>query len=338
MKTKITNKKNNYIRATKSDKITNFESYVKNFSKYELLKNVSKLNIEGEFKTVAEFIRYLKKLDLKILINTDSNDCLFYLEKRSYYITTDNNNEYIYISFGSRKGFRIIFSIIDILMIMYDISYTKLIFKLSHFPNVYIEELRFWKDERNKIFNNIEFLNDECSLVVHNEMFYKYFRKYIQFLKVFQMIALDNLFHQSKKGDFIFFSSIRYIRKCLIRKDLRYSKSQISRMINAMTIVGIIEKVDYKDIDARLTKASRINVEKYKKYNNISFYSIKKLDTTNMKSINMKIQKLLDNNITMSKISKKNIRKAFSSYTANKVFSNQNAIGKHVFKDYKLPF
>jgi len=333
---KNNNKTIKYIKATIDENFINRIS--SNIDNQELSKQIDKLIIKKDFKTVQELISYLKKIDLNKIITIENKKCLFFKNNMGY-IVKDNNDEYIYISFNNKDIYRRVFNIVDILQLIYGLRYTKLIFKLMLDFDINIEQLSWWKGKKKDIFDNLEFLNDIESMKLYHVDFYNYFKNYLFFLKEFQMIGLNNVFHTDKKGEPVFFISIRHIIKYLSINRIKMSKSQISRIINAMCVVGIIKKVEYKNIDKKLTKISRMNVEKYKKYNDITFYSLVSLNTVEINKIICKINKLKKNKVSVMKVSKTTIRNTFSSYTANKIFSNQNAKGEHIISEYEdIPF
>ena len=279
----------------------------------------------------VEFFKHLKGKELESRAFRQLKLTLFFKEYREldkYYpcmlikgnyswISCDEKGEYRY--FSSKPNGRVfLFDILDLIQINYKMNYKDLLdFFKSNLSIVVKNE--FLRAESEKYQDNIE----NIEVFTENNHNLKEILKnkediYIELNK----IGLENLFSKTltHQRNAIFFASTGYIKN---RLDNKYSVSTINKVVNMLSTIGIINKIQEHEIPLEFREGNK------KKVNNFtSYYSIPNLKE-NLEVYLRRVDMLKENNLNYYNLTKKQVLEVFGEDTFLDVYVQKTYNGKY---------
>lgn len=284
-----------------------------------------------EEEKCLEFFKHLKGKELESKSFRQLKLTMFFKEYREldkYYpcmlikgnyswVSCDEKGEYRY--FSSKPNGRVfLFDILDLIQINYKMNYKSLLdfFKDNLSIVVKNEFLRRESEKYQENIENIEVLTDENpnlkDILKNKEDIYVELNR----------IGLENLFsktltHQSHA---IFFASTGYIKS---RLNDKYSTSTINKVVNMLSVIGIINKIQEHEIPLEFREGNKRKVNNFTSYYSIP--SLKENSEVYLKRVNV----LRENNLNYYTLTKKQVLEVFGEDRFLDVYVQKTYNGKY---------
>ena len=153
-------------------------------------------------------------------------------------------------------------------------------------------------------------------------------KKHLNVLQKINDIGVANIatIEESVDRQAVFFTSTDYIADFI-----SCNKSNICRSVNLLATLGLIRKVQEKDIPAHMLERARENVGA-KKINLISFYTVPNFNKQLFLRAEEIATELINNKINAQKITCSSIEEVFGMEFANNIFGNNKERTKAIEK------
>lgn len=243
------------------------------------------------------------------------------------WISKDSKGHYRYFT-RSKIGITNSLDLLDILSVCFNkkikktISISEKMFGINVKDKWVIKQINKYRDN----LDAIELIEKSCE---YNNIRNLIGNK-IDILKALNEIGNNNILKRlSYNEESIFFVSLSYIKANYV--DNR-AISTISQVINTLAVLGLINKVDEKNIPIEFINNAklRMSTDKTKK-NHISFFIINNMKKT-LNEAERRAKILNDNKIKYYKINKKVITDLFGKFFTDKIYVQKTSCGNKKYK------
>ncbi|ASS66978.1 hypothetical protein [Paenibacillus sp. RUD330] len=189
-----------------------------------------------------------------------------------------------------------------------------------------------WKiNQWEKYQNNLQALRD------NNQKFerefpslYKLVQKYLTYLEYFNTHEEEGIFRSfSYREEHVFFTSTNRIKEKLGK-----SQSTVTRSVNLLTLLGMIEKIPHNQLPSHLLEISNRILERrinkgYKGGKRITFYQVPKYTKQTLDSAEDIATKVHESGMWESQIKREKVEKVFGKEIADRVFLSDYHVPKN---------
>lgn len=286
---------------------------------------INKIDFETSLKSNNEAMHDLVT-DSGIIKEPKNGKCHFIDGNRAYLDFSGETDYRLYISIND-KNERFCLTLYHFFKIFKSNNHGIIETEMMNYFGFNTDEERDKSRFREKYTKNLRILESSRFSKEYSKL-YKSISTSIDLLKILNNLGFVNVLNNKfqYKGEHIFFSSSRYIAKKLKEFDIvkygKISKSKVLRRINYLAVLGIIEKVEEKNVPQTLIEGNNENKA------TINYFIIKEMNN-----------ELLNNATeTIEKIEKKHEKiKERSKYEEIKALENEKrTISNKKDKNYKL--
>lgn len=265
--------------------------------------------------------REFRRLNLSLFLKEYRESGQYYpcmlIKENFSWISCDEKGEYRY--FSSKPNGRVfVFDIIDLIQVNYKMNYKELIdfFKVNLSISVKNEFLR---EESDKYLENIELIKKYSN---EDDNFKELLKNKEDIYEELNRIGLENLFSKTLThgSDAIFFASTGYIHK---RLNSKYSVSTINKVINMLSVVGVLTKIEEHQIPLEFREG---NIKKVRNFT--SYYSMPRLSECIDESLG-KVKVLTEKKLNYYNLTKKQVLEVFGEEVFSDVYVQRTYEGKY---------
>lgn len=265
--------------------------------------------------------REFRRLNLSLFLKEYRESGQYYpcmlIKENFSWISCDEKGEYRY--FSSKPNGRVfVFDIIDLIQVNYKMNYKELIdfFKVNLSISIKNEFLR---EESDKYLENIELIQKYSN---ENDDFKELLKNKEDIYEELNRIGLENLFSKTLThgSDAIFFASTGYIHK---RLNSKYSVSTINKVINMLSVIGVLTKIEEHQIPLEFREG---NIKKVRNFT--SYYSIPRLSECIDESLG-KVKVLTEKKLNYYNLTKKQVLEVFGEEVFSDVYVQRTYEGKY---------
>ncbi len=297
------------------------------------------VNKQVTVATFEEAETVIGTIDIKFFLGIKSKyfDCQI-INGNIASINVDKEGHYRY--FTKVKGANIgkVLDLIDLIQIINNIGYYEAVRIICVIADINVIEGEWTNLERQKYADNIDKIQNADILISQGfPKLYKYIYKYAYLLEELNQIAMGLIGSQKESidGECIFFTSSRYIEKCLIEKGIKKDHTTIDRLINMFAALGIIKKIPSTQLPKHLLNRAVEAKNSNPGYKHIAtFYIIPKINHELLTEAQKRVTKLINAGIAPTKINSKedNIRKVLGLKVYRVVFGDTGDLAKAIVK------
>lgn len=287
---------------------TNFADYLiaKNFTKCKEVIEDVEMSFNKTFESEYDFSNFCKtEIDLEELFGLSSSFMCILPEHEDNHPSANffKEGEYginLYKCFSCDRTLNI-FELFEALTGMDIVSTQELICELF---NIELKESEEFLRTAKMIRKNRQALQDN-SIWKEFKLRYKYLSKGLSYGRRDKYLRLLSYCESNMEGgntynDYcVFYASIDKLAECLGVSD----KKIVNKTIQTLAVMGLIEKVNIKDVSARIAK--QLNNNKYDKYT--SCYLIKPFGYTQLANMEAKAENLYNNNFSVAVVSRQHL-------------------------------
>lgn len=285
---------------------------------------IQKIQKNITVKTYADAVSHLLLIDLITVLNLNvengQNFKCGIIKDNIASINVDINGHYKYFT-KSRDGQQyLMFNIIDLFEIIYNVNYYKALNLICVLAKINVEEGGWVNMQKIRYADNIiEIESASEEMAIRYPALYKYIEKHLYLLEKMNCIALKNIATQkeSVEDESIFFTSARFIEEELKDTELSKDKSTINRVLNMFCCLGIIEKIPTNKVPKHMMARAKERVSKADYNFTVTFYKIPAMTNEVMLEAEKRVMKLNKAKVSALAINTNNL---------------QDILGKRVFK------
>jgi len=208
---------------------------------------------------------------------------------------------------------------------------------------IHVEESKWLKFQKTRYAENIDKIHiAEKEIGEKYPILYKYIKSHLYLLEELNQHGLETITNEEKSVDGmdIFFLSSRHLEKKLQAQGINKDFSNINKLINMFTTIGMVIKIPLNQIPERLQnetkkflkiKSSEVvknYAEEKKNCHPISFYQIPALSADVLEEANKRVIRLKQEGIkaTGVSISSKKLMKALGFSLYNSLFQKEKIV------------
>jgi hypothetical protein len=207
--------------------------------------------------------------------------------------------------------------IIDIVQFQHKCNITAAINKLLDYYNMSIYDKDFFDKQSEKYSYNFNLLHQKDYIKTNYPKLHYIMRYGYLILNEILSIGLESIVNKYflYNEQNLFFFSNRYLAKKINKPYVT-----INKYINLFCVLGLIQKVDHKEINKTIRRKS-VEIAKKNGQHKINFYIIPKYTKDILSTSNNRAEFMLNNGFTIRGMSKQFIKKCFDDEFANKIYS-----------------
>jgi|YelNatPoosite2B6_1021285.scaffolds.fasta_scaffold00021_111 hypothetical protein len=286
-----------------------------------ITKNVKNITVD----TYKEALDIIIRIDIRELLGLSVNlkedfSCgIIYNNTAS--IDVDKNGICRYFTWNPEHDKGYVFSYIDIVEIMNNLSYGKALNEILKQLKINVREGGWVNMQKEKYTNNITLIeNADKELSKRYPNLFRYIKRNMIVLEKLNCMGLANvnIEENSFNGESIFFASMQHISDSLSIEDSKVDKTRVNRAINVFAILGLITKVPKSFIPSKFKKFKKINEGDH----DITFFAIKEMDFGVLAEAELRAEQLKKAGVSATHITIEKIRQALGDMIADEVYGN----------------
>lgn len=209
-------------------------------------------------------------------------------------INCDKEGVWRYFTRDKSSSIRYVFDAIDMVEIVHNVGYYEALKLLCEWTKIEVEGEKWIINQHVKYSrNNGKIHNADEDMAVRYPILYKYIRRHLYVLKELNVIGSANLLTEddSVEGEAVFFTASRYMADKLEKQGIKKSHTNINKLINMFTVLGLIKKIPIEKVPEKLKGKARgfervkardvvkYNIDGNKNCHTISFFCIPLMTT-----------------------------------------------------------
>ena len=172
-------------------------------------------------------------------------------------INYDKEGNWRYFTRDGKSTEGYVLGIIDIVEIVYNLNYFQAVSKLCDMLLINVENDKWFKNQLARYSENKKFIcKSELEMSQIYPVLFKYIRRHLYLLEELNTYGANSVTSEEKSvnGADIFFLSSRYLEKRLEVQGIKKSYTNINKLLNMFTVLGLVIKVPLNQVPDRYQK------------------------------------------------------------------------------------
>lgn len=192
-------------------------------------------------------------------------------------VNYDRDGNWKYFSRNKENTEGYAFDIIDLMQILYGLTYYEAFDKLCNMLLITVQEAEWRHSQKRKYANNIAVIQRaDSTLATSYTDLHRFIKRHLYLLDEMNRIGLANIVteDESVEGESVFFSSTRHIAERLAARGISKDHTMVDRLLNMFASLGLIKKVHAEQLPDHLESRATEQITNEKYHYHVNFYVI----------------------------------------------------------------
>ncbi|MFC7370757.1 hypothetical protein ACFQPF_03615 [Fictibacillus iocasae] len=306
-----------------------------------MLRNV---NLNITLNNYLDAVPRLMKVDIRKILNLkikiNENFSCGLIRGNIASINYDKEENWRYFTRDERYTEGYVLGIIDIIQIIFGYNQFQAINLLCGFTSIKVKQAEWGKKQCIKYYQNLGIIKRAQQMIGEQyPILYKYIKRHLYVLDALNNQGLLSITSEemSFEGNGVFFTSSRYIEKYLKTVGINKSYTNINKLINMFTAIGLVNKIPLNNLSLKLQEETKkyLNIKSTQVVKNyevdkkhchpISFYQIPRLTANVLYEAERRVKLLKERKIKATGVIITNnaVKTALGDTVYNSLFLNR---------------
>ncbi len=251
-----------------------------------------------------------------------NNKCYFYDDNKAYVTCIKKNGKYLYCSINLNTKEAFYLNTVDIFYVFSNKNTSDTETEMFKALGISTKEEEVKQNFRNDYKANIEMIESRDTWASEYPNFYNRVKSTLNTYKILNEIALEHVkLENVLNGEHIFYAGAEHISQFTCRKE-----PSIRNHLNMLALLGLIIKVEDKDIPNHMLQELNNKKQTGKKGNRVNCFLIPKLTTGLLREAEILATKMKDNDLSLNNIGYKAILDIFGEEMLNIVYGGRSKV------------